>query len=92
MTHWSDALREFAENQMMTPKVTGAIAGGTAALGTAGIMGLIHDLLSVGAIGAGVAATILLARYHITNERTARLKNKMLEKQLRDAGIDPDIE
>lgn len=92
MTTWSDALREFAIAQMTTLKVTGAVVGGTAGLGAAGVMGLIHGVLSIMAIGAGVAATILLARYHITNERTSRLKNKMLEKQLRDAGIDPDIE
>lgn len=92
MTTWNDALREFVISQLATVKVTGAVGGGTAGLGVAGMMGLIHGVLSIIAIGAGVAATILLARYHITNERTSRLKNKMLEKQLRDAGIDPDIE
>lgn len=92
MMHWSDALRDFVIGQMATVKVTGTVAGGTVGIGAAGALGLIHGTLSICAMAAGVAVTVLLARYHVANERTSRLKNKLLEKQCRDAGIDPDIE
>ncbi|MBV8061447.1 MAG: hypothetical protein JO253_08010 [Alphaproteobacteria bacterium] len=86
---WSAELQNIAEAIMNTHKVTGAIAGATAALGTAGLLDLIHGTLSLCAIGAAVIATLALARYHRANEQNLKLKNKLLRQDLLDRGIDP---
>lgn len=92
--NWSDEFRSMIAELLTSLKFNIAVAGSAAGLGAAGLMGFIHDLLSLAAIAASVAATVALARYHRENTRTSRLKNLELIQGFKDRGmkIPPDME
>jgi len=85
--NWSDEFRSMIAELLTSLKFNVAVVGSTAGLGAAGLMGLMHDILSLVAIAAGVAATLCLARYHRENTRTSKLKNLELAQMLKDRGI-----
>lgn len=89
MTNFFDGWQQVATDIAASPKTTAVVASGTSALGISAAMDLIHGTLAVLAVGAGILASLALARYHLTNERNMRLQNKLLEQQLRDKGLDP---
>jgi putative intracellular protease/amidase len=88
----SDELRNIIADILTSPKTTAAVGGTTAALGAAGLMDLIHTTLSLGAIAAGLLATLALARYHRANERNLRLRNQMLVQEMIDKGMTPEAD
>lgn len=88
----SDELRSIIADILTSPKTTATVGGTTAALGAAGLMELIHTTLSLGAIAAGLIATLALARYHRANERNLRLRNQILMQEMIDKGIKPEVD
>lgn len=92
MTNFYDGWPQMVSDVMASPKTTAVVASSTSALGVAAAIDLIHGTLAILAVGAGVVASLALARYHLANERNMRLQNKLLEQRVRDAGLDPDAE
>jgi len=88
----NDDLRSIIADILTSPKTTAVVGGTSAALGAAGLMELIHTTLSLGAIAAGLIATLALARYHRANERNLRLRNQILVQEMLDKGITPEID
>lgn len=92
MTDWSESLKALVLELAANPKTTAVAAASSAGIGTVAALDIIRGATAAMAVGAGVMASLSLARYHRANERNMRLKNLMLEQQLRDAGIDPGKE
>lgn len=92
MTNFYDGWPQMVSDVMASPKTTAVVASSTSALGVAAAIDLIHGTLAILAVGAGVVASLALARWHMANERNMRLQNKLLEQRVRDAGLDPDAE
>lgn len=92
MTGWSEELRAFVVELMTSPKTTVVAASTSAALGAASALDLIRGVFAVVAIGSSVLATLALARFHRAGERSEKLRAKVLEQQLRDMGVDPNVE
>jgi len=88
----SDELRSIIADILISPKTTAVVGGTSAALGAAGLMDLVHTTLSLGAIAAGLIATLALARYHRANERNLRLRNQILMQEMLDRGIKPEAD
>lgn len=88
----SDELRSIIADVLTSPKTTAVVGGTSAALGAAGLMDLIHTTLSLGAIAAGLIATLALARFHRANERNLRLRNQILRQEMIDKGITPEAD
>ncbi len=94
MTGWSADLQAFVAELVTSHKTstTAVSAGTSAALGAATALDWIHGVAAIAAIAASVIATLALARFHRAGERSEKLRALILEKQLRDMGVDPKVE
>lgn len=87
-----EELQNIATQVVNSPKVFGGVSAATTSLGIASMTQLITGALGLVATAAGIIATVLLGRVHWAAYKNEMLQNKILRKQLIDAGGDPDKE
>ena len=88
--NYQSELNDTAQSVASNPKMLAAVAGANTALGAASIADVISGALSCGAILIGIIVTVMLGRVHWISFKNLVLENKLLMRQLRDIGIDPD--